>query len=110
MSFPALDALKEGYEIYTPVDAVGGTSLKAHDAALRRLEQAGAKSISWTQMACELQRDWARSQTAGTFAEILFAVKADNRLSPPPASCTHARIRYRLLPLPRDLSRVAGRP
>ena len=75
LSFPALDALKEGYEIYMPVDAVGGTSLKAHDAALRRLEQAGAKPISWVQMACELQRDWARSQTAGTFAEILFAVE-----------------------------------
>jgi nicotinamidase-related amidase len=75
LSFPALDALKEGYEIYMPVDAVGGTSLKAHDAALRRLEQAGAKPISWVQMACELQRDWARSQTAGTFAEIVFAVE-----------------------------------
>jgi nicotinamidase-related amidase len=75
LSFPALEALKEGYEIYMPVDAVGGTSLKAHDAALRRIEQAGAKPISWVQMACELQRDCARSQTAGTFAEILFAVE-----------------------------------
>lgn len=75
LTFPALDALKEGYEVYTPVDAVGGTSLKAHDAALRRLEQAGGKPISWVQMACELQRDWARSQTAGAFSEILFAVE-----------------------------------
>jgi hypothetical protein len=42
---------------------------------LRRLEQAGANPVSCVQMACELQRDWARSQTAGTFAEILFAVE-----------------------------------
>jgi nicotinamidase-related amidase len=75
LTFPTLDARKEGYQIYMPVDAVGGTSLKAHDAALRRLEDAGAKPIGWVQMACELQRDWARSQTAATFAEILFEVE-----------------------------------
>ena len=37
LTFPALDALKEGYEVYVVVDAVGGTSLAAHDAALRRM-------------------------------------------------------------------------
>src|ERR1700686_982719 len=30
MAFPALDALREGYEIYPVVDAVGGTSVEAH--------------------------------------------------------------------------------
>lgn len=29
ISFPALDALREGYEVYPVVDAVGGTSLEA---------------------------------------------------------------------------------
>ncbi len=60
--FPALDALKEGYEVYVVVDAVGGTSLAAHDAALRRIEQAGGQLISVPQLFCELQRDWARSE------------------------------------------------
>lgn len=46
LTFPALDALKEGYEVYVVVDAVGGTSLAAHDATLRRIEQAGGKPIS----------------------------------------------------------------
>lgn len=46
LTFPALDAIQEGYEVYVPVDAVGGTSLAAHNAALRRIEQAGAKLIS----------------------------------------------------------------
>ena len=32
--FPTLDALKDGYEVYPVVDAVAGTSLIAHDAAL----------------------------------------------------------------------------
>jgi nicotinamidase-related amidase len=75
LSFPGLDALKDGYDVYMVADAVGGTSTQAHEAALRRLEQAGAKPISWVQLACELQRDWARADTAAAFGEILFAVE-----------------------------------
>lgn len=70
LTFPALDALKEGYEIYVPVDAVGGTSVAAHEAALRRVEQAGARLISVTQLFCELQRDWARKDTAPAFMDL----------------------------------------
>lgn len=53
--FPALDALREGFEVYPVVDAVAGTSLEAHRAGLERIVQAGAKPISWIQLACELQ-------------------------------------------------------
>ncbi len=63
LTFPALDALKEGFEVYAVADAVGGTSPAAHEAALRRIEQAGAQLISKTQLYCELQRDWARKET-----------------------------------------------
>ena len=70
LTFPALDALKEGYEVYAVADAVGGTSLAAHEAALRRMEQAGAKLISKTQLYCELQRDWARSETVPGFMDV----------------------------------------
>ena len=72
LAFPVLDALKEGYEVYPVVDAVGGTSIKAHDAALVRMEQAGALPTSWVQLICELQRDWNRTATAKQFAGILF--------------------------------------
>jgi len=75
LAFPALDALREGYEVYPVVDAVGGTSLDAHRAALKRIVQAGAKPVSWVQLSCELQRDWQRKDTAAEFAEILFAVE-----------------------------------
>lgn len=54
LSFPALDALSEGYEVYAVVDAVGGSSVEAHEAVLRRIEQAGGKMISWMQLPCEL--------------------------------------------------------
>ena len=53
-----------------PIDAVGGTSLTAHEAALRRIEQAGAKLISRVQMYCELQRDWSRESTVPGFMGV----------------------------------------
>lgn len=70
LTFPVLDAIQEGYDVYVPVDAVGGTSLAAHEAALRRMEQAGAKLISRVQMYCELQRDWAREVTVPGFLGV----------------------------------------
>ena len=70
LAFPALDALKEGYEVYPVVDSVGGTSLVAHEAALRRMEQSGAKLTSNTQLICELQRDWNRKETIPGTIEI----------------------------------------
>lgn len=72
LTFPALDALKEGYEVYVVVDTVGGTSVAAHEAALRRIEQAGAKMISVPQLFCELQRDWARKETAPGFMNLFI--------------------------------------
>ena len=70
LTFPALDAIAEGFEVYVPVDAVGGTSVAAHEAALRRVEQAGAKLISRVQLYCELQRDWAREATVPGFMDV----------------------------------------
>ena len=72
LTFPALDALREGYEVYVIADAVGGTSVTAHDMALRRIEQAGGKMISVTQLWCELQRDWARKETVPGFMTLFF--------------------------------------
>ena len=72
LTFPAIDALAEGYEVYVPVDAVGGTSVAAHDAALRRIEQAGGKLISTVQLFCELQRDWQRSDTVPAFMDLFI--------------------------------------
>jgi nicotinamidase-related amidase len=72
LSFPSLDALREGIEVYPVVDAVGGTSVEAHEAALRRIEQAGGKPISWTQLLCELQRDWARKETVPAFMDLFI--------------------------------------
>lgn len=71
LAFPALDALKEGFEVYTPVDCVGGTSVIAHNTALNRMQQAGAQLTSLTQVSCEWQRDWNREATVPVFAKAL---------------------------------------
>jgi nicotinamidase-related amidase len=73
LTFPALDAMKEGFEVYTVVDAIGGTSTLAHETGLRRIEQAGARLTSIGQLGCELQRDWNRADTAPFMVEAFVA-------------------------------------
>jgi len=46
LAFPALDALRAGYEVFPVVDAVAGTSVEAHRAGLERIVEAGAQPIS----------------------------------------------------------------
>jgi nicotinamidase-related amidase len=70
LTYPTLDALKEGYEVYPIVDAIGGTSLIAHEIALRQVEQAGARLTTNTQVICELQRDWNRKETASEMVHL----------------------------------------
>lgn len=60
VAFPALDALRAGYEVYVVADAIGGVSKVAHESALQRMMQAGATPITVLGLACELQRDWGR--------------------------------------------------
>jgi len=72
--FPALDALKDGYEVYPVVDAVGGTSVVAHEAALRRMENAGAQPTGIMSLICEIQRDWGRGETVPGMLGVLAGI------------------------------------
>ena len=72
MAFPALDAMREGYDVYPVVDAIGGTSEEAHRAGLERVVQAGGRPVSWVALACELQRDWAREESVADVVEIVL--------------------------------------
>src|SRR6476661_1819220 len=60
VAFPALDALRAGYDVFVVADAIGGVSKVAHDSAMQRMTQAGAVPITVLGLACELQRDWGR--------------------------------------------------
>jgi nicotinamidase-related amidase len=72
MAFTALDALHDGYEVYPVVDAIAGTSPEAHRAGLERVTQAGGQPVSWVSLACELQRDWARTETVPAIVGIVL--------------------------------------
>jgi nicotinamidase-related amidase len=72
MAFAALDALREGYEVYPVIDAIGGTSVEAHRGGIERVVQAGGVPIGWVSLACELQRDWNRLETVPQIVEIVL--------------------------------------
>jgi len=72
LALPALQMLEEGYGIYVVEDASGGTSKTAHDAAIRRIEQAGAVSVTALQVLLELQRDWSRKEH---YDEVMAVLK-----------------------------------
>jgi nicotinamidase-related amidase len=73
--YPALDALRDGFDVYPVVDAVGGTSPEAHRAGLERIARAGAQPISWVSLAGELQRDWNRLETVADVVDIVLTTR-----------------------------------
>ncbi|NMJ41081.1 hydrolase [Roseomonas sp. JC162] len=60
---PALSAIDQGFEVTVIADACGDVSTEAHDRAMDRMVQAGAKPMTSLQYLLELQRDWARGET-----------------------------------------------
>jgi len=72
LAFPVIHALGDGYEVYFVTDASGGTSVEAHEMGIARMIQAGAVPLTTVVFGAELQRDWARLESAAKVAEILL--------------------------------------
>jgi nicotinamidase-related amidase len=62
ITWPTLNMLAEGYNVYVVEDACAGTSPAAHDASLSRMVQAGAVRMTTVGTVLEFQRDWARRE------------------------------------------------
>lgn len=60
---PALSALEQGFDVYVITDACGDVSTEAHERAVARMVQAGARPLTSLHYLLELQRDWGRSRT-----------------------------------------------
>lgn len=60
---PVASAIDQGFEAYVISDACGDISEEAHERAMQRMIQLGARPITSLQYLLELQRDWARSET-----------------------------------------------
>jgi nicotinamidase-related amidase len=63
VSFGALSAQANGFEVFVVGDACGGITPTSHDLALRRMEASGVVMTSWIQVLLEFQRDWTRKET-----------------------------------------------
>src|SRR5713101_9233457 len=72
LAMPAIQAAGEGYDVYAVTDASGGVSPEAHEMAVRRMVIAGVVPITWLAVASELQRDWARQDSAKALGPILL--------------------------------------
>ena len=71
LAMPAIQAEREGYDVYAVSDASGGVSVEAHAMGMERMIQAGITPITWLAVLCEWQRDWARAEKLGDLAAIL---------------------------------------
>ncbi len=60
---PVASAIDQGFDAYFIADACGDISEEAHERAVQRMIQLGAKPMTALQYLLELQRDWARSET-----------------------------------------------
>ena len=72
LAFPVIHALGDGYEVYFVTDASGGTSVEAHEMGIARMIQAGAVPLTTVVFGSELQRDWARTESAAKVSQILL--------------------------------------
>jgi len=60
VTWPTIEMLGAGYNVYVVEDCCGSTSVAAHEAALSRMVQAGAIRLTTIPALLEWQRDWAR--------------------------------------------------
>ncbi len=71
VAFPSVQAIHDGYEVYVVEDCCGDVSQLAHDNAMKRVIQAGAKPVTSLQVMLELQRDWAEKDTYDAVMDIV---------------------------------------
>src|SRR3984957_5427522 len=72
VALPTVQAIHDGYEVYVVEDCCGDVTQLAHDNAMKRVVQAGAKPVTSMQVMLEWQRDWAHR---GTYDAVMDIVK-----------------------------------
>jgi nicotinamidase-related amidase len=72
VALPTVQAIQDGYEVYVVEDCCGDVSQLAHDNAMKRVIQAGAKPVTALSVMLEWQRDWAHK---GTYDAVMDIVK-----------------------------------
>lgn len=71
VALPTIQAMHDGYEVYVVEDCCGDVSQLAHENAMKRLIQAGAKPVTSLSVMLEWQRDWAERDTYEAIMDIV---------------------------------------
>jgi nicotinamidase-related amidase len=71
VALPTIQVLHDGYDVYVVEDCCGDVSQLAHDNAMRRVVQAGAKPVTALSVLLEWQRDWAHQDTYDAVMDLV---------------------------------------
>jgi nicotinamidase-related amidase len=71
VALPTVQAIYDKYEVYVVEDCCGDVSQLAHDNAMKRVIQAGAKPVTALSVMLEWQRDWAQRDTYDAVMDIV---------------------------------------
>jgi nicotinamidase-related amidase len=71
VALPTIQAIHDNYEVYVVEDCCGDVSQLAHDNAMKRVIQAGAKPVTALSVMLEWQRDWAHHDTYDAVMDIV---------------------------------------
>jgi nicotinamidase-related amidase len=71
VALPTIQAIHDNYEVYVVEDCCGDVSQLAHDDAMKRVVQAGAKPVTALSVMLEWQRDWALRDTYDAVMDIV---------------------------------------
>ena len=71
VALPTVQAIYDGYEVYIVEDCCGDVSRLAHENAMKRVIQAGAKPVTSLSVMLEWQRDWAIKDTYDAVMDIV---------------------------------------
>ncbi len=72
LQFPALDAVKEGFDVYAVIDASGAVSVLEREATVATLAQAGVRIRNWWSVGAELEANWRRDEAKGWPYAVIF--------------------------------------
>jgi nicotinamidase-related amidase len=71
VALPTIQAIYDKYEVYVVEDCCGDVSQLAHDNAMKRVIQAGAKPVTALSVMLEWQRDWAEKDSYDAVMDIV---------------------------------------
>jgi nicotinamidase-related amidase len=71
VTWPTIEMIGAGYNVYVVDDCCGATSPAAHEAALSRMVQAGATRLTTIPALLEFQRDWKNREHYNNLMGIL---------------------------------------